>query len=233
MNVFDSIRSAIFRPLVVAVATAAAPLCSPAPPAAAGPCPDVEVVFARGSGEPPGLGGVGRSFVDALRPQIGARTLGVYAVNYPASTDFSNPDFPAGFIEGVRDASSHVESTAANCPDTKEVLGGYSQGAAVAGFVTSASVPPDVPASEVPKPMPPQVANHVGAVTMFGTPSDQFMEQYGAPVIVIGPLYRPKTIELCAQGDSVCGDGSNPAAHMSYTVNGMVEQAAHFAAGHL
>lgn len=233
MKVAKPIHDAISHRLVVAVAVAAAPLCAPAVPAGAAACPDVEVVFARGSGEPPGLGGVGQSFVDALRPQLGSRTLGVYAVNYPASTDFSNPDFPDKFIDGVRDASSHVEATAANCPNTKEVLGGYSQGAAVAGFVTSASVPPSVPAAKVPKPMPPQVANHVGAVTMFGTPSDQFMERYGAPVIVIGPLYRPKTIELCAQGDSVCGDGSNPAAHMSYTVNGMVNQAADFAVGHL
>jgi hypothetical protein len=95
-----------------------------APSASADPCPDVEVVFARGSGEPPGVGGVGTSFVDALRPQIGNRSLGVYPVNYPASTDFSSPDFPTGVIDGIRDASSHIASMAANCPKTREVLGG-------------------------------------------------------------------------------------------------------------
>jgi cutinase len=226
----------MMRRLATAAAMAAALSGTPAtatPVAGAAPCPDVEVVFARGSGEPPGLGGVGRSFVDALRAQIGSRSLGVYAVNYPASTDFSNPDFPDKFIEGVRDASSHVESTAANCPNTEQVLGGYSQGAAVAGYITSASVPAGVPASAVPKPMPSQVANHVAAVTLFGTPSEQFMQHYGAPTIVIGPSYQPKTLELCARGDSVCGDGSNPAAHMSYAVNGMVGQAADFTASHL
>src|ERR1700736_2910330 len=75
----------------VAVATIGGGLRGPSPPmAAAASCPDVEVVFARGSGEPPGVGGVGGAFVDALRGQIGARSLGVYPVNYPASPDFAH-----------------------------------------------------------------------------------------------------------------------------------------------
>nr|WP_232022166.1 cutinase family protein [Mycobacterium basiliense] len=205
----------------------------PAPPAAAEPCPDVEVLFARGTGEPPGVGGIGGSFVEALRSQIGSRSLAVYPINYPASTDFSNPDFPQTVIAGIRDASSHIEATAANCPNTKEVLGGYSQGAAVAGYVTSAAVPPGVPAAAVPEPMPPEIASHVAAVTLFGTPSDDFLNQYGAPPIVIGPLYQPKTIELCADGDGICGAGNNPAAHAAYVVNGMTSQGADFAASHL
>jgi hypothetical protein len=168
-----------------------------------------------------------------LRGQIGGRALGVYPVNYQASNDFDNPDFPATVIDGIRDASSHIESMAANCPNTREVLGGYSQGAAVAGFVTSAAVPPGVPAAAVPKPMSPDIANHIAAVTLFGTPSDQFLKKYGAPTIAIGPLYQPKTLELCAPGDPVCGDGSSPPAHAAYAVNGMTGEAANFAASHL
>ena len=30
----------------------------------------------------------------------------------------------------------HIQDTAANCPNTRIVLGGFSQGAVVAGFVT-------------------------------------------------------------------------------------------------
>ncbi len=212
----------------------AASLVSGAPSAAAvEPCPDVEVVFARGSGEPPGVGGVGQSFVDALRTQIGNKSLGVYPVNYPASTDFANSDFPSTVIDGIRDASSHIESMAANCPNTREVLGGYSQGAAVTGYATSPAVPPGVPAAAVPKPMPTGVANHVAAITLFGTPSGEFLDKYHAPPLVIGPLYQPKTLELCAQGDGICGNGDDPAAHISYPVNGMTGQAASFASSHL
>ena len=85
----------------------------------------------------------------------------------------------------------------------------------------------------VPAPMPPEVANHVAAVTLFGTPSDQFLQKYGAPTIVIGPLYQPKTLELCAPGDGICGNGSDAVAHATYAVNGMTGQAANFAASHL
>jgi hypothetical protein len=216
-----------------AAMTAAALLSAPVPRASAEPCPDVEVVFARGSGEPPGVGGIGGSFVDALRSQIGGRSLGVYPVNYPASTDFSSSDFPLTVIDGIRDAGSHIESMAANCPKTREVLGGYSQGAAVAGFVTSAAVPQGVPASAVPPPMPPEIANHVAAVTLFGTPSEDFLHKYRAPSIVIGPQYQPKTLELCAPGDGICGNGNDAAAHVSYGLNGMTAQAATYAASHL
>ncbi len=207
----------------------------PMPTATAAPCPDVEVVFARGSGEPPGVGGVGQSFVDSMRSQIGPRSLGVYAVNYPASTDFGNSDFPLTVIDGIRDAGAHIQSMASSCPNTREVLGGYSQGAAVAGYVTSAAVPPGVPAAAVPRPLAPEIANHVAAVTLFGTPSPEFLSQYGAPQIAIGPLYQPKTIELCADGDVICnGGGLTPNfAHTTYPVNGMTGQAADYAAGRL
>ena len=214
----------------------AAPLLfgAPIPAASADPCPDVEVVFARGSGEPPGIGSVGGPFVDALRSQIGSRSLGVYPVNYPASTDFSDAAFPMTVIDGIRDAGNHIESMASNCPKTREVLGGYSQGAALAGYVTSAAVPPGVPAGAVPPPMPPEVANHVAAVTLFGTPSAQFLQQYGAPMITIGPLYQPKTLQLCAQGDAICESVGTPGvAHALYAVNGMTGQAAGYAASHL
>lgn len=230
-------RNTHMRRLAAAAAAAwvgwAAGGAAPAPSASAEPCPDVEVVFARGTGEPPGVGGIGGAFVDELRGQLGGRSLGVYPVNYQASGDFQNPNFPLTVIDGIRDAGAHIESMAANCPKTREVLGGYSQGAAVAGYVTSAVVPQGVPASAVPPPMPPDVANHVAAVTLFGTPSGQFLEKYRAPAITIGPLYQPKTLELCAPGDPICSDGGSPAAHTSYVVNGMTSQAAGYAASHL
>jgi hypothetical protein len=84
--------------------------------------------------------------------------------------------------------------------------------------------------------MPPEVANHVAAVTLFGAPSDNFMRDAGAPLVVIGPLYVPKTISLCADGDTICNGappGPPTGAHGSYGFNGMVNQAAEFAAKRL
>jgi cutinase len=197
------------------------------PSASAEGCPDVEAIFARGTTEAPGVGGIGQAFVDSLQSKVGAKSFGVYAVDYPAS-----PDFPTA-VDGIRDAGDHVESMATACPKTKMVLGGYSQGAAVMGFVTSAAIPDGVDAADVPKPMPADVANHVAAVTLFGTPSNRFMNTVGAPPVVIGPLYQPKTLELCAGDDPVCSEGGDWAAHAAYVDDGMVDQAANFAVSHL
>ncbi|GFG75903.1 cutinase [Mycobacterium botniense] len=219
-------------------------MSAPLPTASAQPCPDVEVVFARGTDEAPGVGMVGQAFIDALRPQVGSRSVGVYPVNYaatwPAGNDFADRlAFAKTVVDGIGDEGAHVESMAAKCPNTKMVLGGYSQGAVVSGFVTSPTIPKEVPpeyVSYLPKPMPPEVANHVAAVVLFGKPSDEFMRAVGAVPVTIGPLYQPKTLELCAPDDTICNGapGLQPSvAHILYTVNGMTGQGADFAASHL
>ncbi len=194
--------------------------------AAAAPCPDVEVVFARGTTEAPGLGPTGDAFVDALRSRIGTKSLGVYPVDYPATTDFPRA------MDGIRDASSHIESMAANCPNTNIVLGGFSQGAAVAGFVT-ANVIPDGAPEGVPNPMPPDIAQHVAAVALFGKPNDRFMRAINQPDVEVGPLYASKTLELCVDDDFVCSSGRDFNAHTQYVETGKVDQAATFAAAKL
>src|SRR6516225_2516457 len=73
-----------------------APLSAPVPSASAQPCPDVEVVFARGTTEDPGVGPTGQAFVDALRARSGTKSIGVYPVNYPATTDFPTA------LDGIR-----------------------------------------------------------------------------------------------------------------------------------
>ena len=198
------------------------------PAAAAQPCPDVQVVFARGTGEPPGVGPTGQAFIDALRPRVGDRSLDVYAVNYPA-IDVWNTG-----IDGIRDAGAHVVRMAEQCPDTRLVLGGFSQGAAVMGFVTSAEVPAGVDPATVPKPLDPDIAEHVAAVVLFGMPNARAMNFLGTPPVVIGPLYEDKTVKLCAVDDPVCSNGMNFAAHNTYATNAaMVDQGAAFAADRL
>ena len=213
------------RLIAVFVGTAAswAPLSVAVPSASAQPCPDVEVVFARGTTEEPGVGPTGQAFVDALRARVGAKSMGVYGVDYPATIDFPTA------IDGIRNASAHVESTAANCPNTKMILGGFSQGAAVMGFVT-ANVIPDGAPEGVPNPMPPTVADHVAAVALFGKPNARFMRAINQPQIEVGPLYAAKTIDLCVPDDFVCSSGRDFNAHTEYADTGMVDEAATFTA---
>ncbi|BBX00358.1 cutinase [Mycolicibacterium moriokaense] len=228
--------SSVLRLLGAAATSAAAVLIAPVPFAAAQGCPDVEVVFARGTAEPPGVGGVGQAFVDAVRAQAEPRSVNVYPVNYAASSDFGDRiAFARTVVDGIRDAGEHVESTAANCPDTRIVLGGFSQGAALAGYVTSAEIPDEVPAEYrqfIPNPMPPEVAEHVAAVVLIGLPSPEFMGSVGAPPITIGPSYAGKTLKLCAPDDTIC-NGAAPGppswAHAMYGLNGSTNEAAAYA----
>lgn len=183
-----------------------------------GDCPDVEVIFARGTSEWPGVGGIGQSFVDELRWRVDGRSYAVYPVNYPALPDFATT------TDGVIDANNHVRGTAAACPNTQMVLGGFSRGAAVIGYLTGPTGP---------APLPPDVADHVAAVVLLGKPSAELLNSRGVPPIVIGPGYAGKTIDLCAAGDPVCAGGIDDVAHGSYAANGMTVQAADFAAEHL
>ena len=191
-------------------------------------CSDVEVVFARGTFEAPGVGATGQAFVDALSARLGGKTVEVYGVEYPASLDFQ------AAANGIADAANKVEATAANCANTQVVLGGYSQGAAVAGYTTTDTLPAGIvlPAG-IAGTLPPAIASHVAAVVLFGTPSDWFLNlvAHDAPPITIGHLYTAKTIELCNPGDPICfPGGGDRAAHSAYKTNGMADQAADFAA---
>jgi hypothetical protein len=222
------------------VAVSWALVMAPVPSASAQPCPDIEIVFARGTSEEPGVGGIGQAFVDSLRAQAGGREVAVYPVNYAAASNFNDRiEFARSVVDGIRDAGTHVESMAANCPKTRMVLGGYSQGAVVAGYVTAAAIPEAVPAEYrafIPNPMPPQVAEHVAAVVLFGKPSEQFMGSIGAPPVIIGPLYVPKTLDLCIPDDTICNGapaGGPSIGHALYAVNGMVNQGAEYAAARL
>lgn len=200
-------------------------------PAASAACEDVEVIFARGTFEAPGIGRTGEAFVNSLRPQIGGQTLSVYAVNYPASLDFARA------VDGIVDSSNRIRTVVESCPDTQIILGGYSQGAAVNAYVTMDAIPEGVA-------LPPGITETLGAsqrdriaaVVLFGKPSAAVvgLVNRAAPPITMGAAFADKTLDLCAPQDPVCEVGSlDRAAHSLYAVNGMAEQAATFAARQL
>jgi cutinase-like protein len=186
-------------------------------PLASASCPDVEVVFARGTDELPGVGRVGQAFVGSLR-QDTRKSVGSYGVNYPANKDF------LAAAQGANDASNHIQQMANNCPNTKLVLGGYSQGAAVIDIVTAAPLP----GLGFHDPLPTQAADHVAAVALFGNPS----ARAGVLMSAITPDFAGKTIDLCNTGDPICSNGNQWKAHLAY-VPGLTNQAASFVAGRL
>ena len=190
--------------------------------AVADPCPNVEVIFARGTGEPPGLGRVGQSFADALTAQLGGRTVETFAVNYPASINFLTTAVGAG------DAAAHIATTASQCPDTRLVLGGFSQGAAVVAMLAGvAPLGNTVGSIGSAPPLAPDLADKISAVAVFGNPSARF----GTPLSTTG-LFAGRAIDLCNLDDPICSPtGSSRAAHNSYEFPPSNEQAAGFVAG--
>lgn len=199
---------------IVATSTVSAPV------ATADSCPDVEVVFARGTSDKPGIGSVGRLFISSLMWKLLGKRISVYPVDYPANWNFSKST-----SQGALDANKRVQYVAKTCPDTKIVLGGMSQGAGVIDLIT-------VGKRKIwfftTAPLPESMADHVVAVAVFGNPTRD-MPLMG-PLTKISPQYGSKAIDLCAFGDPYCSAGSNMFAHMSYMWNGMTTEAATFVA---
>jgi cutinase len=215
--------------LVTVAAALLSTLALPGPSAAAATCPDVDVVFGRGTGEPPGVGRVGQAFIDALQSQIPSRTVTSYAVDYPASYDFLAAQ------DGAIDAARHIRTMVAQCPSTRVVLGGYSQGAAVVDMLIG--IPPvgdklnalsnkfgDV---GMAAPLSSDLAANVAAVAVFGNPATKFSN----PATSAPPPYGARAIDLCKDGDPICSRGHNPFAHDGYETSDYMPQAAGFVAG--
>ncbi len=221
----------IRRYLVAGVAAAlavAAPIVVPqttariTPTAAAQSCPPVEVVFARGRLESPGVGNLGNAFISALRSKTN-KNVSVYAVKYPADNEVD---------VGANDMSGHIQYMMNNCPDTRLVLGGYSLGAAVTDVVLA--LPFDFFGFK--NPMPPGADQHIAAVALFGNGIT-----WAGPIGSFNPVYRDRTIDLCHGADPICNPADpntwedNWPAHLAnaYIDAGMANQAADFVAGRL
>lgn len=211
----------MFRRLVTSLCLGAALTAAPLPSATADPCPDVELVFARGTGEAPGPGRVGDALAATLAPLLGGRTLGVYAVNYPAGLNFLTTG------AGADDARGRIAWMAGACPDTRIVLGGFSQGAAVVSMLAGAPPVGDRIGSIGSAPaLAPELAGRVAAVAVFGNPGTRF----GSPLSSAGQ-FAGRAIDLCSQGDPICSEGRDRAAHSNYELPPYPGRAAGFIAG--
>jgi len=190
------------------------------PSAAAYDCPDVEVIFARGTSEPPGVGRVGRAMIDSLRQQT-SKKVDEYGVNYPAGR------LQLGGGDGANDVIRRVKDAADVCPDTQLVLGGYSQGASVIDIVTGTQVGGITWGNQLPA----ELADHVVAVATFGNPADRA----GGPISAQSALFGSKAIDLCNPGDPICheGPGNEWTDHTDGYIPALTSQAANFIAGRL
>ncbi|WP_216637282.1 cutinase family protein [Mycobacterium sp. GA-1285] len=193
---------------------------SPGYGATSSSCSDIEVIFARGTDDTPGLGTPGTAFVNALRSLKSGRTISTYAVNYPASYDF------LAAADGAADATNRIAMLSQQCPSTRVVLGGYSQGAAVMDML--AGVPPlgdKIGSIGSAPPLPGSLVPNIAAVAVFGNPATKFSNP------ITKSVFAGRAIDLCKDGDPICSKGRNPFAHNDYVSAGLVQEAANFVAG--
>lgn len=176
-------------------------------------CPDVQLVFARGSGELPGLGIVGAPFSRALTAALPDKTVDAYAVQYGAN--WNQRTAP----EGADDITRAVTDIAARCSDTAFVLGGYSQGASATAIALG--VPTNYGVGGV---IPEELAPRIAAVVTFGDPLGLREETIEDQSV----LYGDRAQTYCTVGDPVCGAGINLLAHLAYPVNSSIPDAVTF-----
>ncbi|QSZ32745.1 hypothetical protein DSL72_002324 [Monilinia vaccinii-corymbosi] len=145
-------------------------------------CPDLTVIFARGTTEIAPLGSViGPEFLTALKSAFGSSSVTMSGVPYAADV----PGFLAGGDPtGSRVMASMVTSALSSCPDTKLVISGYSQGGQL---VHNAA-----------KLLPSDVTAKISAAVIFGDPDN------GAAVQGVS---ASKTKIICHVGDNICEHG--------------------------
>ena len=129
--------------------------------------------------------------------------------------------------DGANDAISHVKSAVSSCPNTKIVLGGYSQGASVIDIV--AGVP--IGGINWGSLLPPEYANNVAAVVTFGNVADRA----GGALAVQSAMLGSKAIDLCNPNDPIChaGPGNEWRGHSEGYIPVYTTQAAAFVASKL
>ncbi|KAF4555314.1 Cutinase-like protein 3 [Elsinoe fawcettii] len=154
-----------------------------------GACAPLTVIFARGTTERGTLGSViGPPLFSALKSKLN-NNVALQGVSYPASAA-GNANLGA---DGGPTMAQLGNQALKNCPGTKVVLSGYSQGAMVVHNAVSRSG---------------FASANVAAAVLFGDP---LIKQS------IGSVPAAKIKQYCASGDGVCtGGGGITAAHLSY-----------------
>ncbi|KAF4437810.1 cutinase [Fusarium austroafricanum] len=148
------------------------------------PCRPVTMIYARGTTQAGNVGdpaAVGPVFFNNLASRIGLSNLAVQGVSYAANV--------IGFLQGGDPAGSRtmadlINRAASQCPSTKIVISGYSQGAQLvhnAAGMLSASV-----------------TNRVTAAITFGDPKQR--EAFGT-------IPSSRTRVICRSGDNICDGG--------------------------
>jgi cutinase len=158
-----------------------------------GACKDVTLIFARGTNEAGNVGErAGPPVFTVLRSSgyLGDARLAVQGVDYSATV--------GGYLLGGDPTGSAkmldlINQAATKCPNTKIVIGGYSQGAQLT--------------HNAAKKLSASVTARIAAAFVFGDP---FNGQ------AVGSVPSSKVISICHDGDIICTGSGGSAQHLNY-----------------
>ena len=122
--------------------------------------------------------------------------------------------------DGANDMSSHVQYMMANCPNTRLVLGGFSQGGGGRRHRRAAG-----PGGGLHAPLPASAPDHVAAIALFGNPS----AKAGLP-LTISPTWASRPSPSSARRRRLRHPGHQRAVHSTYPESGQTAMAADFVA---
>ncbi len=194
----------------------------------------MNLIVARASTEAPGEG-----TTQSLATQIvnsSTQTVSQEAVVYPATlTNYASSE-----SQGVTNAEQELTTAVNNCPNQKEVLLGYSQGAEVSMDVIAGN-------SEVGSvaPVSTAISSHVVAIANFGDPGHVVSEPWDLGTATRNGLFPRSSAQIrllaafggsskiaawCDANDPYCASGVNLTVHLTY-LNRYQNAAASFVLG--
>lgn len=204
----------------LALTALAAPRAS-AVPAPSGGCAAVNIITARASTEPQGEGITGSLVTQIVNSST--QTVSREAVVYPATlTNYTSSE-----SQGVTNAEQELTTAVQSCPNQKEVLLGYSQGAEVSMDVIAGN-------SEVGgtvAPVSTSISSHVVAIANFGDPGHVVNQPWDLGTATRNGVFPRSTTQLqlltafggsskiaswCDSGDPYCASGFNLTVHQTY-----------------
>ena len=190
-----------------------------APPASG--CAAVNIITARASTEAPGEGTTGSLVTQIVNSST--QTVSQEAVVYPATlTNYASSE-----SQGVTNAEQELTTAVQNCPNQKEVLLGYSQGAQVAMDVIAGNS--EVGGSVTP--VSTSISSHVVAIANFGDPGHVVDQAWDLGTATRNGLFPRSSAQLrvlsafggsskiaawCDSDDPYCACGGNLNVHLTY-----------------
>jgi acetylxylan esterase len=198
-------------------------------------CAAVNIITARASTESPGEGTTASLVTQIVNSST--QTVSREAVVYPATlTNYASSE-----SQGVTNAKQELTTAVQNCPNQKEVLLGYSQGAQISLDVITGNTEVGGNVAAVST----SISSHVVAIANFGDPGHVVNQSWDLGTATAKGLFPRSTSQLsllsafggsgkiagwCDSGDPFCASGGNLNVHLTY-LNRYQNAAASFVLG--